>query len=380
MSDKVIEFRIETGQDELDDLERRLKYARLPERETVDNWTQGIPSELVSELLDYWRHEYDWRVCQANLNSYPQFTTEIDGLGIHFLHVRSPEPNARPLLMTHGWPGSIIEFLEVIEPLTNPRACGGKAEDAFHLVIPSLPGYGFSAKPKTVGWNIERIAEAWDVLMTRLGYSRYFAQGGDWGSMVTSIIGAQNKGHCAGIHLNLVVVGAPSKEILENPSKQEQESLAHFNKYIKHGMGYATIQGTRPQTLGYGLADSPLGQMAWIMEKFGEWSGGRQFVDLFGIDRLLDNVTLYWLTNTATSSARLYWQSFIEPVMDPVHVPTGCSIFPNEIVQPSRRWAQQRYKNINYWNQLDSGGHFAAFEQPAVFVEEVRASFREARF
>jgi len=378
VSDKVIEFRIETGQDELDDLKRRLKHARLPERETVDNWTQGIPNELVCELLDYWRHEYDWRVCQAKLNSFPQFTTEIDGLDIHFLHVRSPEPNARPLLMTHGWPGSIIEFLEVIEPLTNPGACGGKVEDAFHLVIPSLPGYGFSAKPINVGWNIERIAEAWDVLMTRLGYSRYFAQGGDWGSMITSIIGAQNKGHCAGIHLNLVVVGAPSKEILENPSKQEQESLAHFNKYIKHGMGYATIQGTRPQTLGYGLADSPLGQMAWIMEKFGEWSGGRQFVDLFGIDRLLDNVTLYWLTNTATSSARLYWQSFVEPVMDHVHVPTGCSIFPNEIVQPSRRWAQQRYKNINYWNQLDSGGHFAAFEQPAVFVEEVRASFREA--
>jgi len=377
MQHKISEFKVVTPQSELDDLMQRLSVARLPERETVDDWTQGIPLDVVCQLLKHWQHSYDWRACEARLNSYPQFTTEIDDLNIHFLHVRSPEPKARPLLMTHGWPGSVLEFLDVIEPLTNPCAHGGKAEDAFDLVIPSLPGYGFSSKPSAAGWNIERIAEAWDVLMLRLGYTRYFAQGGDWGSMITSLIGVQNNGHCAGIHLNLVVVGAPNNEVLSNPTTQEKASLAHFAKYLKQGMAYAVIQGTRPQTLGYALADSPVGQMAWIVEKFAEWSGGRSVIETFGMDRLLDNVTLYWLTGTAASSARLYWQSFSEPAVDEVHIPTGCSLFPNEIVQPSRRWAEQRYKNIHYWNRLKNGGHFAAFEQPGVFVDEVRASFRE---
>jgi len=253
--------------------------------------------------------------------------------------------------MTHGWPGSIIEFLDVIGPLSNPVAYGGSPNDAYHLVIPSLPGYGFSEKPNNTEWNIEKIAESWDTLMLRLGYSRYFAQGGDWGSMITSLIGAQNKGHCAGIHLNLVVVGPPSAEIMSNPTKEEQASLAQFHKYMTQGTGYAAIQGTRPQTLGYALADSPVGQMAWIIEKFGEWSDG--------------------------SSARLYWQSFANPTLDDVNLPTACSIFPNEIVKPSKRWAEQRYKNIKYWNNLGRGGHFAAFELPSVFVDEVTAGLRK---
>lgn len=372
----ITEFQINIPQQQLDDLKDRLANARLPEQETVADWSQGIPLKLVKELAGYWQHEYDWRACEARLNKCPQFTTRIDDLDIHFLHVRSPQENARPLIMTHGWPGSVIEFLDVIEPLVNPVAYGGKAEDAFHLVIPSLPGFGFSSKPGSTDWTVEKIAEVWDTLMLRLGYSRYFAQGGDWGAMVTSLIGSQNKGHCAAIHVNLVVVGAPNEQVLANPTKEEQASLAHFAEYLQHGMGYAAIQGTRPQTLGYALADSPLGQMAWIIEKFSEWAGGRDFIDHFGIDRLLDNVMLYWLTNSAASSARLYWQSFAKPAVDEVHLPTGCSLYPNEIVQPSRRWAEQRYKNIHYWNRLEDGGHFAAFELPSVFVDEVRASFR----
>ena len=376
MSDEILGFKIDIPQAELDDLKQRLHNARLPDKETVNDWSQGIPHDIVKTLQDHWLNDYDWSVCQKRLNSYSQFTTNINGLDIHFLHIVSPEKGARPLLMTHGWPGSIIEFLDVIGPLSNPVAYGGSPNDAYHLVIPSLPGYGFSEKPNNTEWNIEKIAESWDTLMLRLGYSRYFAQGGDWGSMITSLIGAQNKGHCAGIHLNLVVVGPPSAEIMSNPIKEEQASLAQFHKYMTQGIGYAAIQGTRPQTLGYALADSPVGQMAWIIEKFGEWSDGKSFIEQYGIDRLLDNVTLYWLSNSATSSARLYWQSFANPTLDNVNLPTACSIFPNEIVKPSKRWAEQRYKNIKYWNNLSSGGHFAAFELPNVFVNEVTAGLR----
>lgn len=376
MNNEVKQFNVAVPQAQLDSLKERLTNTRLPDRETVQDWSQGIPLSVVAKFLEYWRLNYDWRQCEARLNSYPQFITCIDGLDIHFLHIRSPEPNARPLILTHGWPGSVIEFLDVIEPLINPCAHGGDSNDAFHLVIPSLPGYGFSGKPKNSGWNVQRIAAAWDVLMVRLGYSRYFAQGGDWGSMITSMIGAHNQGHCAGIHLNLVVVGGPNEEILASPTNAELASMAHFNEYQTQGMGYASIQSTRPQTLVYGLADSPVGQMAWIIEKFGEWGDGVEFVERFGMDRLLDNVSLYWLTNTAGSSARLYWESFAQPPIDEVKLPTGCSLFPNEIIQPSRRWAEQRYKNINYWKEHESGGHFAAFEQPEVFVTEVRSSFR----
>lgn len=370
------DFKVEVPDHQIVDLKQRLANSRLPEKESVGDWSQGIPLRLVRELTEYWLGEYDWRRCENKLNSYPQFLANIDGLDIHFLHIESPEENARPLLMTHGWPGSVIEFLEVIEPLTNPVAHGGKPEDAYHLVIPSLPGYGFSEKPSSVGWNVERIAVAWDQLMVQLGYFRYLAQGGDWGGMVTALIGAQDLGHCAGIHLNLVVVGAPTKDILSSLTEDEKRSLALFARYQKEGVGYAAIQGTRPQTLAYGLADSPVGQLAWIVEKFGEWSSD-DFVSIYGRDRLLDNVSWYWFTNTAASSARLYWHSFVNPAVDEVRLPTACSIFPHELIQPSRRWAGQRFKNIQYWNQRDCGGHFAAMEQPQVFVEEVRAGLRE---
>jgi pimeloyl-ACP methyl ester carboxylesterase len=375
MQNEIFEFRIQTPQPQLDDLVDRLSRSRFPESETVQDWSQGIPLKLVKDLAEYWQTDYDWRVCEDSLNSYPQFKTKLNDLDIHFLHIRSPEENARPLIMTHGWPGSVIEFLEVIDPLTNPVAHGGKAEDAFHLVIPSLPGYGFSEKPNTVGWSVEKIAETWDELMLRLGYPRYFAQGGDWGSMVTSAIGHQNKGHCAGIHLNLVVVGAPDKSIIATLTEEEKRSMKVFADYMKNGQGYAAIQGTRPQTIGYGLADSPVGQLAWIVEKFGEWSGGSDLLNLFDRDRLLDNVTLYWLTNTAASSARLYWHSFVNPEVPEVLIPTACSLFKDEILQPSRRWAEQRYKQISYWNYPEKGGHFAAMEQSDIFVNEVRDGF-----
>jgi len=375
MQNQISEFKAQIQQSQLDDLTERLRMCRLPEPETVDDWSQGIPLNLVSELADYWQTSYDWQICQQRLNSYPQFTTRINDLDIHFLHVRSPEKNARPLIMTHGWPGSVLEFMDVIDPLSNPSQHGGKAEDAFHLIIPSLPGYGFSEKPKAAGWTVEKIAKTWDKLMLRLGYPRYFAQGGDWGSMVTSAIGHQNKGHCAGIHLNLVVVGAPDKSILSSLTEEEKRSMAVYARYLNDGQGYASIQGTRPQTIGYALADSPVGQLAWIIEKFGEWSSDKELLNKYDRDRLLDNVTLYWLSNTAASSARLYWHSFFKPEVPEVHIPAACSLFKDEIIQPSRRWAEQRYKQINYWNYPEKGGHFAAMEQPEIFINEVRNGF-----
>ncbi|MEM7360063.1 MAG: epoxide hydrolase family protein [Pseudomonadota bacterium] len=376
MSAAIREFNIEIPQSDLDDLKQRLATARFPEKESVDDWSQGLPLARLKQLAEYWQHEYDWRRCEAQINQYPQFVTELDGLDIHFLHIRSPEPAARPLLITHGWPGSFIEFLDVIDELSNPVAHGGAPEDAYHLVIPSLPGYGFSGKPTEPGWSVERIAKNWDALMLRLGYSRYFAQGGDWGSMVTALIGSQNLGHCAGIHLNLVVVGGPSKEILTSPTPEEQTSLKRFKHYARVGQGYAAIQGTRPQTIGYALADSAVGQLAWIAEKFGEWSGEKDFIDQFDIDRLLDNISLYWFTNTAASSARLYWHSFVAPAVEQVTIPTACSLFPYEMVQPSRRWAEQRYCDIRYWNEASEGGHFAAMECPKVFIDEVCSGLR----
>jgi pimeloyl-ACP methyl ester carboxylesterase len=278
--------------------------------------------------------------------------------------------------MTHGWPGSIIEFMDVIGPLTDPVRHGGQPGEAFHLVLPSLPGYGFSGKPAVTGWAIEKIASAWDVLMQRLGYSRYLAQGGDWGAMVTSAIGVQNRGACAGIHVNLAVVGAPSAGMLASLTAEEQAALAHFAKYQTMGAGYAEIQRTRPQTLGYGLADSPVGQMAWIVEKFHGWADDSQSPDEnFGIDRLLDNVMLYWLTNSGTSSARLYWESFAKPNVEPITIPGAVSIFPHEIVQPSQRWVEQRFRDLRYYGRPAAGGHFAAMEVPELFVREVRAAF-----
>jgi pimeloyl-ACP methyl ester carboxylesterase len=372
-------FEINIPDEQIDDLKRRLASTRWPEAETVDDWSQGIPLAYVREICDYWRDEYDWRAREARLNRFPQFKTEIDGLDVHFIHVRSPEPEAQPLLVTHGWPGSIVEFQKVIEPLTNPVAHGGKAEDAFHVVCPSLPGYGFSDKPTSPGWGVSRIADAWAELMSRLGYERYGAQGGDWGAMVTTCVGAQDPEHCLGIHLNMPIA-PPTEESMADLTELEQAALASMQHYQEWDSGYSKQQSTRPQSLGYGLVDSPSGQAAWILEKFWSWTDCNGHPEnALSRDEMLDNVMLYWWPATGASSARLYWESFQSPPMMDVSVPVGASIFPKEIFKSSRRWCEARFPKLAYHNVLDKGGHFAAFEQPDLFVEEVRAAFKAIR-
>lgn len=379
MSEDIQPFRIAASDAELDDLRRRLRATRWPDRETVDDWSQGIPLAYVQEVCAYWAEKYDWRAREARLNRFPQFRTAIDGLGIHFLHVRSPHADALPLLITHGWPGSIVEFLEAIEPLTDPTSHGGEARDAFHVVCPSLPGYGFSDKPARAGWNVDRIGRAWAALMARLGYSRYVAQGGDWGAMVTTAVGLQDREHCAAIHLNMPIA-APDPATLGSLSEREQGALAAMQHYEQWDSGYSKQQSTRPQTLGYGLVDSPAGQAAWILEKFWAWTDSDGHPEnVLSRDALLDNVMLYWLPATGASSARLYWESFRNTSLGEVPVPTGCSSFPKEIFRLSKRWAEKRYTDLFYWNELERGGHFAAFEQPETYVRELRACFRSRR-
>lgn len=372
-------FEISVSDQELEDLQRRLRATRWPERETVDDWSQGIPLAYVKEVCSYWAEKYDWRDREARLNASPQFKTEIEGLGIHFAHIRSPHEDAMPLIMSHGWPGSIVEFQKVIAPLTNPTEHGGEAGDAFHLILPSLPGYGFSDKPRETGWGVDKIGGAFSQLMARLGYERYAAQGGDWGSMVTTAIALQDAEHCLGIHLNMPVAG-PDPDTMADLTDVEKAALADLGNYDKQESGYSKQQSTRPQTLGYGLVDSPVGQCAWILEKFYAWTDCNGHPEnVLGRDEMLDNVMLYWLQGNGASSGRLYWESFGGMKMDSVTVPTGCSIFPKEIIRCSRRWAEKRFHNIVYWNELEVGGHFAAFEQPETFVNEVRSSFRGLR-
>ena len=374
----VCPFSIKVPQGDLDDLSRRLAATRWPDAETPSDWNQGLPLSYAQELCTYWHRDYNWRDRENYFNNFPQFLTALDGLDIHFIHVKSAEPQARPLLMTHGWPGSIVEFHKVIGPLVDPVAHGGDAKDAFHVVCPSLPGFGFSAKPTVTGWGVEKIAKAWNELMLRLGYARYFAQGGDWGSAVTATIAAQNLGQCAGIHVNMVSVG-PTKDALANPTERDMVALAGAKYYADWGAGYSKQQSTRPQTLGYGLLDSPMGQAAWIIEKFYEWMDCDGHPEnVLSRQELIDNVMLYWLPGTGASSARLYWESFgsaFGGATEQITVPTGCSIFPKEIVVTPRSWAEKRYANIVHWNELAKGGHFAAFEQPQVFVQELRACF-----
>ncbi|WP_298269548.1 epoxide hydrolase family protein [uncultured Bradyrhizobium sp.] len=380
MTTAISPFRIAVGDDVLEDLRTRLRRTRWPEAELVDDWSQGAPLRWIKDVCQYWAETYDWRQREARLNRFSQFITGIDGLDIHFIHARSKHPEARPLIITHGWPGSVVEFHKVIDPLTDPTAHGGSASDAFHVVCPSLPGFGFSAKPTATGWGVDRIAKAWAVLMERLGYTSYFAQGGDWGSAVTTAIGGQDAAHCAGIHITLAMSTRPNVE--GQPTAEEARALNGIKYYADWDSGYSKQQSTRPQTLGYALTDSPSGQAAWILEKFWAWTDCDGHPEnILNRDELLDNVMLYWVTETAASSARLYWESFGPGKRTPhkVNVPTGVAVFPKEIVTPVRKWMHTNFTNIQHWNEMPKGGHFSAFEQPELFVREVREFFGKLR-
>ncbi|WP_285116979.1 epoxide hydrolase family protein [Leifsonia sp. fls2-241-R2A-40a] len=385
-------FSYRADDEELDDLRRRVRATRWPDRETVDDTSQGVRLDVMRALADYWADEHDWRAVEARLADLPQFVTTIDGVDIHFVHVRSKHEDALPMIVTHGWPGSFLEQLKIVGPLTDPTAHGADASDAFHLVIPSLPGHGFSGKPRTTGWDPIRIATAWAELMRRLGYDRYVAQGGDWGNAVTEQLALQTPPGLVGIHTNMPATVPPAIQSaldahqdppadLDEEERNAWDQLAYF---YAHGLGYAQEMAGRPQTL-YGLADSPVGLAAWMLDHDARsydliarvFAGGSEGLTR---DDILDNVTLYWLTNTAVSSARLYWESKL-PFFAPkgVTLPTGVSVFPDEIYAAPRSWATEAYPNLIHFNRLDRGGHFAAWEQPELFSQEVRATFRSLR-
>ena len=390
--DAIKPFRIHFPDETLADLKRRVAATRWPDKEIVPDQSQGVQLATVQKLARYWSTDYDWRKVEATLNALPQFTTEIDGVDIHFIHVRSKLPNALPLIVTHGWPGSIIEQLKIIDPLTNPTAHGGNASDAFDVVIPSLPGYGFSGKPAGTGWDPIRVARAWIVLMKRLGYTRYVAQGGDWGNAVTEQMALLAPPELIGIHTNMpatvppgidaaALAGAAAPTGLSTEEQHAYDQLAYF---YKHGLGYANEMANRPQTL-YGIADSPVGLAAWMLDHDAQslalitrvFDGKSEGLTR---DDVLDNVTLYWLTNTAVSSARLYWESKL-PFFAPkgIAIPAAVSAFPEELYQAPRSWTEKAYPKLIYYNRLDKGGHFAAWEQPALFTTELRAAFRSLR-
>ena len=378
MPEAITPFQIRVDDTALDDLRRRLQATRWPDPETTGDWSQGVPLSYVKDVCRYWAEDYDWRATERRINTFAQFRTPVAGVDIHFLHIRSPNENALPLIMTHGWPGSIVEFLKVLEPLSHPDAHGGHPGDAFHVICPALPGYGFSGKPTSPGWGVEKIAQAWSTLMKCLGYDRYVAQGGDWGAAVTTAIALQDK-HCAGIHLNMPIV-SPDKTTRDDLTEFEKNALAGRKHYRDWDSGYSKQQSTRPQTVAYGLADSPSGQAAWILEKFWAWTDCDGHPEnVLTRDELLDNIMFYWLPGSSGSSARLYWESFGRGSLDPIDIPVGCSIFPKEIFRSSRRWAEGRFRHLIHWNELERGGHFAAFEQPQIFVNELRTCFRALR-
>lgn len=375
-------FTAAVPQEALDDLRRRLRSTRWPEAEPVDDWSQGVPLEYLRQVCATWAEEHDWRAAEARLNAHEQHLATVDGLNLHVLHVPSPEPHARPLVLTHGWPGSVFEFLDVVGPLSDPAAHGGDPADAFHVVVPALPGYGFSGKPRETGWGIERIAAAWVGLMAALGYDRFLAQGGDWGSVVTHRLATAHADRVLGIHVNLPSCSPRALLALGEPTEEEREQLGRLERYAAEEDGYAQEQATKPQTLGYALADSPVGQCAWILEKFRTWTDCDGHPEnAVSREALLDTVSLYWLTNSGASSARLYRESFGRrgPKPEPVEVPAGYTLFPKEIFAASERWARTRYRDLRHYSQVPSGGHFAATEQPAVFVDELRAAFRTMR-
>ena len=384
-------FRVSIPEAALADLRQRLAQTRLPDKETVTDYSQGVPLKTVQQVLSHWQSDYDWRKVEARINAVPNFITEIDGLDIHFIHVRSKHENALPIIVTHGWPGSIVEQLKIIEPLTNPTAHGGTASDAFHVVIPSMPGYGFSGKPTSTGWGPERIARAWAVLMNRLGYTGYVAQGGDWGAVVTDLLGVQAPPELLGIHVNMpgaipteinqaAFAGAPAPSGLSAEERSSYEQLVFFYKHVY----YAFWMATRPQTMT-GFADSPIGLATFLLDHDARSLEliARSFdgqTEGLTPDDVLDNVTLFWLTNTGVSSGRLYWENklaFFSP--KGVKVPTAVSVFPDELYQTPRNWAERAYPNLIHYNKVEKGGHFAAWEQPKLFTEEVRAGFRSLR-
>ena len=382
-------FRAEIPEAALIDLRQRLAVTRWPDKETVTDRSQGVQSARMRDLVSYWQTSYDWRKGEEKLNAVPQFLTNIDGLDIHFIHVRSRHENALPLIMTHGWPGSVFELLNVIGPLTDPTAHGGKAEDAFHLVLPSIPGFGFSQKPTSTGWNPQRIAAAWDMLMKRLGYNRYVSQGGDWGAIISDALGRQAPDGLLGIHVNRVerattfptaaaqalMNGAPAPDGL---SRQEKRVFGEVRDFVNNGFGYAAIMNTRPETIGYGLADSPVGLAAWLYDKIADWvfTAGDPETAL-GKDALLDNITLYWLTNTGPSSARIYWENTVSGAkLTPIKVPVAVTVFPGEVYKPPKKWLSKAYPHLVYYNQVSKGGHFAAWEEPELFSQEIRAAFK----
>jgi microsomal epoxide hydrolase len=384
VSDDIQPFTIDVPDDVLDDLRDRLARTRFSAQIDGAGWDYGTERGYLQELCRYWREDYDWRGAEAELNRFAQFTTTVDGQRIHFVHVRSPETDALPLVLIHGWPGSIAEFTKVIGPLSDPAGHGGDAADAFHVVCPALPGYGFSGPTNDRGWDTRRIASAFSTLMERLGYERYGAQGGDWGSMVSTQLAVVDPGHVCGIHINLVIAGPPEGDDLSTLTESQLAALGDVDRYLKQGMGYAQIQGTRPQTIGYPLDDSPAGLAAWIVEKFRAWSDCDGDIERsFTKDELLTNLMFYWVTATAHSAGRLYYEAMQSGRFglssDPrIEVPTGCAIFPREIARPPRRWAETRY-NVTHWTEMPAGGHFAAMEEPQLLVDDVRTFFRTLR-
>ncbi|TCC86701.1 epoxide hydrolase family protein [Pedobacter hiemivivus] len=391
-SDSIRPFEYHADQTQLDDLKHRIQNTKWPDKELVSDHTQGVPQATIQALAKYWANEYDWRKIEKKINSYPNFITTIDGVDIHFIHIKSKHKNALPIIITHGWPGSVIEHLKIIGPLTDPTAYGGKTEDAFDVIIPSIPGYGFSEKPTELGWSPERIGKTWVTLMKRLGYQKFVAQGGDWGALITDMMGVQAAPELIAIHTNMAgavpleidaaaFTGAPEPANLSTDEKKAYGQLAFF---YKHGLAYAQEMGNRPQTL-YAIEDSPIGLASWILdhdarslELISRVFAGKD--EGLTKDDILDNITLYWLTNTAVSSSRLYWENklaFFAPKN--VKIPVAVSVFPDEIYSTPRTWAEKAYPNLLYFNKLEKGGHFAAWEQPETFSKELRAAFKSMR-